>query len=111
MDSCLAIFIILVILVILTIMQLMEHNSKNINLVYVPGGPDNKIEKLENTPEEVRHVPNHAQYQSSGILQTFNPVQHNIDAIREYDYDKLYDPLTEPTRRIPRYEIPPFHFK
>lgn len=101
----LAIFIILIILVILTIMQLNENNSQKINLVL----SNEKIEKLENIPEE-RQIPNHAQYQSSGILQTFNPA-HNVDAIRDYDYAKLYDPLIEPTRRIPRYEIPPFHLK
>ena len=108
----LAIFIILIILVILTIMQLTEDRSKqNINLVYTTPNTEN-IEKLENTQE--RQIPNHALYQSSGMLQSFNPehaAQHNIDAIRDYDYSKLYDPLTEPTRRIPRYEIPPYHFK
>jgi hypothetical protein len=99
----LAIFIILIILVILTIMQLTEGNSKKINLIYTQSVPG---EKIENVPEK-RYIPD----QSAGILQTFNPVQHNRDAIRDYDYNKLYDPLTEPTRRIPRYEIPPVHLK
>jgi hypothetical protein len=106
----LAIFIILIILVILTIMQLTEDNSKKINLIYTQKVPTEKIEKLESVSEE-REIPDHALYQSSGILQSFNPIQHNRDAIRDYDYSKLFDPLVEPTRRIPRYEIPSFHLK
>lgn len=34
-----------------------------------------------------------------------------IDPVREYDYDKIYDILTEPTRRVARYEIPDVYFK
>lgn len=33
------------------------------------------------------------------------------DPIRDYDYSKLYDPLTDPTRRVGRYEIPPYYLK
>lgn len=34
-----------------------------------------------------------------------------IDPIMSYDYNKLYNPLTDPTRRVNRYEIPPYYFK
>ena len=98
----LAIFIILIILVILTIIQLTDKNIQ-----YVP-----RIEKLDNTQierEREREIPEHALYGSPGIIQSFNPT--NSDIISEYDYRKLYDPLVEPTRRIPRYEIPPFYMK
>lgn len=30
----------------------------------------------------------------------------NFDSVREYDYDKIYDILEEPTRRVERHEIP-----
>lgn len=33
------------------------------------------------------------------------------DIVREYDYNNLYDPLEQPTRRIPRYEIYPYYMK
>lgn len=33
------------------------------------------------------------------------------DPVMSYDYNKLYNPLTDPTRRINRYEIPPYYFK
>lgn len=98
----LAIFIILVILIILTILQLSENN-KNVNL------SQETIEKLSNT--SVREIPDHALYQSSGILQSFNPVHNNLDALRNYDYGKIIDPLVEPTRRIARHELPPYYFR
>jgi len=34
-----------------------------------------------------------------------------VDAVREYDYKKIGDPLEEPTRRVPRHWIPPTYFK
>jgi len=33
------------------------------------------------------------------------------DPVTNYDRSKLYDPLREPTRRIPRYQLPPYEFK
>lgn len=35
----------------------------------------------------------------------------DYDAIREYDYNKIFDPLENPAKRIPRHEIPPYYFK
>ncbi len=32
---------------------------------------------------------------------------HNRDIVRDYDLSKAYDPLEQPTRRVPRHEIPP----
>lgn len=39
------------------------------------------------------------------------PVIPQIDPVRIYDYDKLQDPLTRPSRRVSRYELPPHQFK
>jgi hypothetical protein len=33
------------------------------------------------------------------------------DPVRSYDYQKYYDPLSDPTRRVPRHEIPPVYLK
>ena len=33
------------------------------------------------------------------------------DIVRQYDYKQAYDPLQDPTRRIPRYEMTPFQLK
>ena len=98
----LAIFIILIILVILTIIQINTDTSF-------------RFEKLENVNQQTR-PPIQAVYQSPGVLQSYNPVTYNdegrsADVIKEYDYSKLYDPFIEPTRRIPRDQIPPFHLK
>ena len=37
--------------------------------------------------------------------------QNSIDIIRNYDYNKIDDPLVEPTRRVPRHEIHPHIMK
>lgn len=34
-----------------------------------------------------------------------------VDPIRQYDYRKMYDPLEDPRKRVPRDEIPPLPFK
>jgi len=46
-------------------------------------------------------------------LQPSHPTVSNIppDAIRQYDYSKLNDPFTEPTRRVARHDIPPYFMK
>lgn len=33
------------------------------------------------------------------------------DVVREYDYRKSFDPLENPSRRVQRHSIPPYHFK
>lgn len=43
----------------------------------------------------------------SRVISPLNPV----DVVREYDYKKLDDILEEPTRRVPRHEIPPMYVK
>lgn len=35
----------------------------------------------------------------------------NIEAVNEYDRRQLYDPLEQPTRRVPRHELPPEYFR
>ena len=43
-------------------------------------------------------------------IQTAGPVIVDpVDVVREYDYQKMEDPLEEPKKRIPRHEIPPIH--
>jgi len=43
----------------------------------------------------------------TGRVQTVGPV----DPVREYDYQKMEDPLEQPRRRVARHEIPPMHVK
>lgn len=38
-------------------------------------------------------------------------VVNTVDPVREYDLRKIHDPLTEPTRRVPRHHIHPAVFK
>ena len=40
-----------------------------------------------------------------------SPPPPTLDIVREYDYSRSFDPLEEPTRRVPRHEIPPIHLK
>lgn len=49
--------------------------------------------------------------QNENQIEPYNVEILNDDAIRLYDYGKVYDPLTDPTRRVPRHEIPPLYFK
>jgi hypothetical protein len=46
-------------------------------------------------------------------LNNFNTIMRNpeIDPISTYDYDKVFDPLTFPNRRVQRWELPPPHLK
>jgi len=46
--------------------------------------------------------------QKNDIIRYYN--QEN-DTILNYDYRKLYDPLEQPSRRIPRHEIYPYYMK
>ena len=39
------------------------------------------------------------------------PTMGPIDPVREYDYQKMEDPLENPRRRVARHEIPPMHVK
>ncbi|CAH6421502.1 Hypothetical protein KVN_LOCUS315 [uncultured virus] len=36
---------------------------------------------------------------------------YDVDVVRNYDYKKIFDPLENPTRRISRYDIPPYYLK
>lgn len=39
------------------------------------------------------------------------PVIPATDLVKKYDYNKLYDPLTNPTRRVDREQIHPYYMK
>lgn len=51
------------------------------------------------------------QNKTKEIIITKTPGRKNVDDVREYDYRKMRDPLEEPTRRVPRHELPPKYFK
>lgn len=46
-----------------------------------------------------------------------NPVEYPenppilSDTVRQYDYNKMFDPLEEPARRVPRHELYPMYLK
>lgn len=44
-------------------------------------------------------------YPEKIIIENNEPI---VDPIIVYDHNKIYDPLTSPTRRIPRHQIPPY---
>src|ERR1700679_2318446 len=39
-----------------------------------------------------------------------NPI-YDDELIRQYDYNNVYDILQNPSRRVPRYELPPYYVK
>jgi hypothetical protein len=47
---------------------------------------------------------------SAGPMVINNTIDDSI-AIRQYDYGKMYDVMENPARRVPRHELPPYHFK
>lgn len=52
-----------------------------------------------------KNIPNNVLYESPGLIQSYDPI--NVDIVQQYDYHKTFDPLEDPTRRVPRHEIPP----
>lgn len=47
---------------------------------------------------------------SAGPMVINNPIENEL-AIRQYDYNKVYDILENPARRVPRNELPPQYVK
>ena len=45
------------------------------------------------------------------VHTVIKPALPPIDPVRQYDYRKSFDPLEEPTKRIPRHWIPPAGFR
>ena len=84
---CGLVFIIIILLIALFL------QSKNNQNKYEPYVQVNKV------------IPYNVLYQSSGLIQDYNPI--NVDILQQYDYHKAYYPLTDPTRRVPSYQIPP----
>ena len=52
----------------------------------------------------------HQNQQAPPQHQHAHPEQ-DADPVKQYDYNKITDPLTEPTRRVPRYYLPPDRLK
>ncbi|MCJ7636865.1 MAG: hypothetical protein MUO21_05195, partial [Nitrososphaeraceae archaeon] len=86
--------IILIILTFLTIYQLMtpQVQEKMINVNPSP------ITQAALAPP--RHM-----------IPEWNPLTFNMDRVMQYDYRKAFDPLIDPTRRVPRHELPTLPFK
>lgn len=83
----------LIVVIIILIIALLLSN-KNKTEPYVPTS---------------KPVPYNVIYQSPGLIQDYNPI--NVDILQQYDLRKAYYPLTDPTRRVPSYEIPPYYIK
>lgn len=87
------VLIIVVLVVVLIVVQL--YQSHQLETYY-------QIKNNNNVPDNVL-------YESPGLLQSYDPT--NVDIVKQYDYHKSYDPLEDPTRRVPRHEIPPIAMK
>ncbi|ARF09778.1 hypothetical protein Indivirus_3_27 [Indivirus ILV1] len=97
-DNKILLILILIIVVILTLL--------NIHQIIVP--QNEKMENIELTN------PSPISTQDPVLTQPpilITPTQPISDPIIEYDYRKIFDPLTDPTRRVPRHEIPTLPFK
>jgi hypothetical protein len=75
-------------------------NKKSNNSVQTNDG--SKVSKSNIIISEITNTPNPSHYYNTDIA--------NTDAIREYDYRKLNDPLENPARRIARHELPPIDY-
>lgn len=98
---------------ILIILLIIIYCFKNSNT-------SNYIDNYENYQIETnRYVPNNAEFDTNNLIYPLNPTYpthptvNNIphDIIRNYDHNKIDDPLEEPTRRIPRHDFYPHHMK
>jgi hypothetical protein len=77
-------------------------------ILYVGMGNNNtksadNLKELSNYEEPIIHTIINNSEENNDII--------NSDAIRDYDLRKIYDPLTEPTRRVQRHQIPGYQFK
>ena len=67
----------------------------------------NKFVEKNKIPKNVTKIEKPVYHHQPPVTSVKPPV----DMIRQYDYRKAFDPLEEPTRRVPRHEIPPVYFK
>ena len=130
-DKSIFLFTIIFLILVLFAVLLLLRPKQNCQDCHknIPYEQPNKIENLEiknnlskNIQEEIRNVntirnidknylfPNENIFYPTQLIQTVNPL-NTIDHIKDYDYRKAFDPFEQPTRRIPRYEIPPLYFK
>lgn len=93
--------------------QLVLYNNKNpesMDNVYVnppmrvPGDPTSG--QMNSVPQNASTFDN----LSAGTMVISNPIDDAL-AIQRYDYNKIYNPLENPARRVPNYELPPYHLK
>ena len=84
----------LIVVIIILIIALVLQSNKNKTEPYVATS---------------KPIPYNVLYQSPGLIQDYNPI--NVDILKQYDYHKAFDPLIDPTRRVPSYEIPPYYIK
>jgi len=100
------ILIILVILIILTLYQFMQQQEKMENF--------NRQQINQPQPLQLQQLPqSQPQLQQPLVkpLQLFTPPALLPDNVMQYDYRKAFDPLLDPTRRVPRHELPTLPFK
>jgi hypothetical protein len=102
------VLIILFILTITTIFYIIQNQPGN---SYINNESSNveKMNIITDVENKKRNVPYEILHQSSGLIQSYNPI--NTDIIRQYDIRKAYDPLEDPVRRVSRHEIHPLHLK
>lgn len=113
------IMLIIMLLLILLVLYNINSNDKNIQLIlYKQKHDDMKTAEQMNTEfnpiaGEANTVPvNKSTFDnlSAGPVVINNPINDSL-AIREYDYNKTYNPLENPARRVPSYELPPYYVK
>lgn len=89
---CILIVLIVVLVIILILLQLYQSYQ---------------LEAYHQTQN--KKIPDYVLYESPGLIQSYDPI--NVDIVKQYDYHKSFDPLEDPTRRVPRHEIPPIALK
>ena len=128
--SNLLIIILLIIIVAIVLFFFFSNNSSIWPQQFLPNITNGFIPlSNQNMDGKAYHGPNSRRYDGVGenILQKpATTIVNNertdvnidistqntpIDIIRDYDISKINDPLVEPSRRVDRYQIPPYYIK
>ena len=117
------IMLIIILLLILLILYNITPRDQNIQLIlYKQKNPNMKTSEQMNTDgtsdsdptaNQANSIPmNRSTFDnlSAGPVVINNPINDAL-AIRQYDYNKIYNPLENPARRVPNYELPPYYVK
>jgi hypothetical protein len=111
MTPTIKIMFIIILLLILILLNYVTQKQDIQLMVYKQNPTTEQMSNDSNTINAniVDTIPSR-QNLSNGTMTMMNPIDNEL-ALLQYDYNKMYNVLENPARRVPSYELPPLHLK